>query len=999
MVEPLHYLFRTKPAKVNKGDLFVSLQFIIAITEHRNLGYVLAPYLVEKKDQNTFFSVVKKIHSHNLDDGDYSYSPTQKKLIGLMEKYSNENLLDRFGSRGGLSDFFKNIDLDTFTKQVVPYIEKQILKCLELLKTEPVPLYRKESKYSNLYEEDRVELCYRNTSAVFNFERLEHETRYYLTIRYHDQEIALQHRNVILLTNHPCRILYQGKLYFFDNLSGNKLMPFFEKNYVSIPRSVEDKYYRTFVLSAIRHHQVHAKGFDIVEGNPTKKAILALEEDQRGITHLMLKFRYNHRDFPYTDKDMQAVYLQKQNGNYIFHKFEREKSWEKKCLKLLSSMGLVKTATGLHPEGVSNTGDSRYFYALINWLNEHQQKLDEANIEREQHNLDRPYYTGGHMLDIEISDESDWFDIYAYVHFGDFRFPFVRLKKNILNGIREFQLPNGEIAILPEEWFARYRDIFTLSESEAEHLKLRKHHFPVLENNLKGINKKYLQKFEQLTQEQPEAPEVPPKLNAMLRAYQEEGFGWMYHLHQLHFGGCLADDMGLGKTIQTLALLVKTQRQINGYPTLFDKVDDDGKNRQFALNHQPASLIVLPTSLVHNWEDEILKFAPTLRYYKYIGARRRHKINMQDIIHQHDVILTTYGTVRNDREFLKQYNFYYIILDEGQYIKNSGSKTYRAINDMNASHRLVLTGTPIENSLSDLWSQINFLNKGLLGSLAWFKREFISPIERKNDEEAQKKLQQLIQPFILRRTKEQVARDLPPLSELVRYVDMTPEQKKAYEAEKSSIRNNILSNIEEIGLEKSTFVVLQGLIRLRQLANHPAMIEENHHMESGKFNEILRMLSILVAENHKILVFSSFVRQLKLLAKECEENDWTYSILTGQTRDRKTVIDDFQQNPDNNIFLISLKAGGVGLNLTSADYVFIIDPWWNPAAEMQAVNRAHRIGQDKNVFVYRFITEGTIEEKIQKLKEKKSTLAEKFINTNNPFRAVSKDELMQLFED
>lgn len=979
----------------------MSLQFIIAITEHRNLGYVLAPYLVEKKGQNTFYSVVKKIHCHNLDDGDYIYSPTEKKLVSLMEKYSNENLLERFGNRGGLNDFFKHIDLDTFTKQVVPYIEKQILKCLDLLKEDSIPLYRKESKYSNLYEEDRIELCYRDTSAVFNFERLEHETRYYLTIRYHDQEISLQHRNVILLTNHPCRLLYQGKLYFFDNLAGNKLLPFFEKNYVSIPRSVEDKYYRTFVLSTIRHHQVHAKGFDIVEGNPEKKAILSLEEDQRKNPRLMLKFRYNQRDFPYIDKEMQAVYLRKQNGNYTFYKFERDKSWEKDLLKSLRKMGLVKTSSGLHPEGISDVTSSEYFYSLINWLNNHQQELEEAGIELEQHNLDRKYYTGSHTLNIKISDESDWFDIYAYVNFGEFRFPFVRLKKNILNGVREFQLPNGEIAVLPEEWFARYRDIFTLSEADTEHLKLRKHHFPVLENNLNGVHKKYLKKFETLTQEQPEAPEVPQKLNALLRSYQEEGFGWMYHLHQHHFGGCLADDMGLGKTVQTLALLVKTQRKVNGYPTLFDQVEDDnnGKNRQFSKNHQPASLIVLPTSLVHNWEDEILKFAPTLRYYKYIGARRRHKINMQDLIHQHDVILTTYGTVRNDREFLKQYQFYYLILDEGQYIKNSGSKTYRAINDMNASHRLVLTGTPIENSLSDLWSQINFLNRGLLGSLAWFKREFISPIERKNDEEAQKKLQQLIQPFILRRTKEQVARDLPPLSELIRYVDMTPEQKKAYEAEKSSIRNNILSNIEEISLEKSAFVVLQGLIRLRQLANHPAMIEENQHIESEKFNEILRMLSILVAEKHKILIFSSFVRQLKLLAKEFETNGWNYSLLTGQTRDRKKVIDDFQNNPDNNIFLISLKAGGVGLNLTSADYVFIVDPWWNPAAEMQAVNRAHRIGQDKKVFVYRFITEGTIEEKIQKLKEKKSSLAEKFINSNNPFRSVSKDELMHLFED
>jgi SNF2 family DNA or RNA helicase len=284
-----------------------------------------------------------------------------------------------------------------------------------------------------------------------------------------------------------------------------------------------------------------------------------------------------------------------------------------------------------------------------------------------------------------------------------------------------------------------------------------------------------------------------------------------------------------------------------------------------------------------------------------------------------------------------------------------------------------------------------------LGSLPYFKREFITPIEKKEDEEQQKKLQKLIRPFILRRTKEEVEKDLPLLTEQIRYCEMTDEQHEIYESEKSAIRNAILKNIETNGIKKSALVVLQGLTKLRQLANHPSLVNNLTDTESGKFNEIFSCLKSLVAEKHKVLIFSSFVKHLELLQLKIESSNWKYSLLTGKTLNRQEVIGKFQDDPNNHIFLISLKAGGVGLNLTSADYVFIIDPWWNPAAENQAISRAHRIGQDKKVFVYRFITEGSIEEKIQTLKSRKSALAEKFISTNNPISSISEEEIMSLF--
>ena len=363
---------------------------------------------------------------------------------------------------------------------------------------------------------------------------------------------------------------------------------------------------------------------------------------------------------------------------------------------------------------------------------------------------------------------------------------------------------------------------------------------------------------------------------------------------------------------------------------------------------------------------------------------------------RYDVIITTYGTVRNDFGQLKDIFFRYLILDESQNIKNPDSKSYKAVCVLNSKHKLVLTGTPIENSLSDLWAQINFLNRDLLGSYSFFQKEFIVPIEKRNDEEKQRQLKNLISPFILRRTKEKVAKDLPDLTELIRTCEMTEDQKSLYETQKSVIRNSLLKNIEKQGIQKSSFLVLQGMTKLRQLSNHPALVGETD-CASGKFNEVLSNLEELMSENHKVLVFSSFVTHLKLFQNEFEKLGWQYCLLTGQTADREAVINEFQNNPEKKIFLISLKAGGVGLNLTSADYIFILDPWWNPASENQAISRAHRIGQEKKVFVYRFISEETIEEKIQKLKERKSALAEKFIQPGSPFQSVSADEILDLF--
>ena len=339
-----------------------------------------------------------------------------------------------------------------------------------------------------------------------------------------------------------------------------------------------------------------------------------------------------------------------------------------------------------------------------------------------------------------------------------------------------------------------------------------------------------------------------------------------------------------------------------------------------------------------------------------------------------------------------------MVLDESQYIKNPDSKIYRAVTGLNARYKLILTGTPIENSLNDLWAQLNFLNEGLLGNITFFRNEFVFPIERRGDEQQQEKLKTLIQPFILRRTKDQVANDLPLLTEQIINCEMTDEQGSYYESEKSRIRNAILDLVEENKIDNAGFIVLNGLNKLRQIANHPVLIDEDYIDKSGKFEEVTQFVNSLVLENHKVLIFSSFVKHLELFADYFQYQEWDYSMLTGKTQNREKVISEFQDNPDNRLFLISLKAGGVGLNLTAADYVVILDPWWNPATENQAISRAHRIGQDKKVFVYRFITRNTLEHKIQVLKKKKTALADVFINTNNPFKNIPFETVINLFE-
>ena len=976
--------------------------FVVTLSKHRNFGNLLVPYFAEQRFGEPFLRLLGRVKQHDLTENSAQFTSEEIKIIKLTERYSDEELTRKFAPDKPTSEFLLLIKKEDIRQKVISYIEASIAEVLDVLKSSCAPVYQKREKYTNLYSEDLIALCYQDTGAVFNFHRYEEETRYFLTLRNGEEHFTLLKKNVEILVNEPCRIYYQNRIYFFDNISASKLLPFREKEYISIPRKMEDRYYETFILNAIKSQEVRCSGFEIRKINPQKGAILSLEKDLNDFPVFVLYFMYDGLRLHLKEGEDRVVVLKKADDQYVFEAYARDLIWEREKQNILQDLGLNGALEGLRLDSLSPKAPGEALYQAIEWLSDHTNDLTKSGFVLSQSGLTNPYYLGKYDLQIVVEDKIDWFDLEMTVRIGEWSIPFIRFKRLIYNKIREYKLPDGEIFVLPEAWFAQFTEILALAKTESNKIILKPFHYMLLDGNIASGHPTLEDKIRLFSSKKISTLEIPENLQAQLRNYQHEGYNWLHHLWENRMNGCLADDMGLGKTLQTLVLLLKLKRKAK--KDFFPVSDSAGQlsifadKRPVSVEHQPASLIVLPVSLIHNWENEIRKFAPSLKVFTYSGVKRREKIDIATAIRQCDVILTTYGTVRNDVDVLAKHTFFYLVLDESQNIKNSESKSYQALMSLHSGHRLTLTGTPIENSLSDLWSQMNFLNPGQLGSLKFFRENYIMPIERDQDPLAVASLHRLIEPFILRRTKEQVAADLPPVMEELLTIEMTTGQSDLYEAEKSSVRNWLLHNMDDLEPRNTTFVVLQALTRLRQIAIHPRLVDPASTLESGKFNEVLSMLEVLVAEKHKILVFSTFVKHINLLDEACRQHGWGFCRLTGQTTDRKSVIEEFQSDKGKNIFLISLKAGGVGLNLTAADYIFIVDPWWNPAAEMQAVSRAHRIGQDKKVFVYRFISEKSIEEKIQVLQEKKAALANQFINKNDPFGIFGKDELIQLFE-
>ncbi|WP_342118406.1 DEAD/DEAH box helicase [Pseudoduganella sp. OTU4001] len=469
---------------------------------------------------------------------------------------------------------------------------------------------------------------------------------------------------------------------------------------------------------------------------------------------------------------------------------------------------------------------------------------------------------------------------------------------------------------------------------------------------------------------------TPAGLRATLRDYQTDGLSWMQFLREYNFGGILADDMGLGKTVQTLAhILVEKEAGRLDHP----------------------ALVIAPTSLMNNWQDEAARFAPDL---KVLLLQGKDRAELFDEIPKSDLVLTTYALLPRDEEKLREHDFHLVILDESHYIKNTRSKAAQSAGLLRARHRLCLSGTPLENHLGELWSQFHFLLPGLLGDEKTFNSNFRHPIERQDDPQRRMLLNRRIKPFLVRRTKDSVAKELPPKTEMVRKVELSGPQRDLYETVRLAMDQKVREEIDRKGVARSQIVILEALLKLRQVCCDPRLVKSTKKAAatgSAKLIDLMQMVEDLLEEKRKILVFSQFTSMLELIEEELEARDIPYAILTGETRDRGAQVAAFQQGAVP-IFLISLKAGGVGLNLTAADTVIHYDPWWNPAAENQATDRAWRIGQDKPVFVYKLIAKGTLEEKIQLLQQKKSDLAQSVLAEGESQKmALTQEDLQQIF--
>lgn len=961
-------------------------KIVFPLFYHNFLGYLFESYVVQLDPDGGFSLLYQNISTLNYKEFAHGLDATDIELIHLTDGMQQEAIFQQYCKKKQTANefFLKLYDPGNTSKgdaelkvQINDYVQRRMAKALPMMVGKNVFEMRNDGHPAG----NPLKVLPKQTEVLFQFEKTTLGTIYSANFTYEGKPLKYGLTGGIPLCQEPPFILKHGKIYWFEKeLEAAKLKPFLSKETVTIPQKMEEEYYKKFVLSLVAQHKVVAKGFSIneysVEPFPklyfreelTSRTLSLLPEakqedtsvaDQDNEDRLIfeLKFSYSGKDFTSDSHLKTNVFLEHKDGNFKFDKIVRDIAFEKKVAEFLRRNGLeLKHGKKAMPKGEA-----------MEWINNFQTLENPYGLILVQPETGgKKFFLGKPSFDLKIKEGIDWFDIQSIIRFGEFEIPFLKLRKYILKKQREFTLPNGEIAVIPDEWFTQFGDLLAFAnatDEEHEHLTLAKHHIALVDElgrgNLAQVSLD--QKLEGLRDFQKIEPtELPQAFLGELRPYQKAGYDWMMFLNQYKFGGCLADDMGLGKTVQTLALL---QKQVELYP---------GR----------TSLLILPTSLVYNWEREAAKFTPNMKVFNYTGPYRDKDISK---FRDYDLVITSYGTTRSDIELLEKFYFHYVILDESQAIKNPSSIIARAVLQLKAAHRLILTGTPMENSTLDLWSQMNFANPGLLGIQAYFKNEYLNPIEKHGDDKRLHRLHSQIKPFILRRNKSQVATELPEKVENVQYCTMSEEQEKLYEETKSYYRNQIMDLVEKDGINRTKIFMLKGLTYLRQLANHPAMVQPDYLGNSGKLDDVLFKLEDIVSEGHKVLIFSSFVRHLTILRNALDRLQLRYAYLDGGTKDREAEVQKFQTQEEVKIFLISLKAGGTGLNLTAASYVFMLDPWWNPAVEAQAIDRAHRIGQDKTVFIYRFISRGTVEEKIMAMQQRKRELASELITTEESF--------------
>ena len=805
-------------------------------------------------------------------------------------------------------------------------------------------------------------------TPVMNFTRHDQGITYTLHLRIggelHDNPCQ---EGLNVLTWQPCAFTLGRKILFLGKaFSGKLLAPFTKKGAVDIPKRVENDYFRRFIFKQMATAEINAEGFLIEDINLPPQPVLTIETAINSTWMLLLRFRYGDVDYQPGGHGHGRVRLCDDDGAIRFYRQRRDHEREEQFLLLLATTGRQLQSSGYLPFDTASE--------LTAWLQQHALWLRQQGFSVVQP-AENPFYID--PLRVEQSEQwhGDWLQTSVTIVLDDgrLRIPFNNLRDTILRGEQEYLLPSGQRLVIPQEWLQRYGELLLTSRPRGNAL---------VRHRSQVVRAWTVTAGGPASANPAEAIGLPQKLNATLRPYQATGYQWLWRNFEGLTGCCLADEMGLGKTLQTIALLLKYKETARAASSraaaglLFSEVEMQGSDTTgIGTMEYLTSLVVAPASVVHNWRNELRRFAPNLLVCTYTGDTGKREEKRRALM-RWDVVITTYRTLANDIAHLSARRFGIIVFDESQAFKTAASQIHQAVARLQALHRVALSGTPVENNLGELWSLMNVLNPDLLGDARSFNRSFVQPLSQPVMQHKQADvLKQLIAPYFLKRTKEEVLNDLPERQDEVVVCPMTDEQTSLYAKELSKARNEWMDG--RTPESQRRMGLMAAIQRLRHIANG-----------EGKMNVVMAQLENLRATGHKTLIFSEYVGMLDQVAKELDLRRWPYALLTGKTTNREQVIAHFQNTPHCQFFLISLKAGGVGLNLTAADYVFLLDPWWNLSAEEQAIARSHRIGQHRPVFVYRFVSENTLEEQILQLQDRKQAL----IDSVMPFIGLGREQ-------
>jgi SNF2 family DNA or RNA helicase len=941
-------------------------------------GFLLDAITGESNEQQTaYIGKVEKLELAKFVNTEKFNEPDRQLVFSLRKTQETE--VNKYLNRNSpFSGMWENIihtegeDLPDDTKAlIIEYLHPRYRKLFSELSENPFIFFlngHKPFKTSNLQS---VNLSPNPVSPSFKVSVNKNNIEIRAYTRITGQSIDLTQNKC----NSQVILFLNNCLYLWDKPEDIAVLSKFNEGRLTISKSEWPEQLRNFVIPLQKEYQVDFDNElirEIKSGDPERKILLQEKGD-----YLLFQPVFSYKGFETTSigKD-QLVVPDGDKVLLIQRNKEKEAAFITQLQSLHSQFIQPQGSSGLALRG-SDVLKNNWFFLFMDAMQEMKVTVQGFDaLKNFRFNTSRP------QTKIHISSSTDWFDARVDIIFGDQKVTIADVKKALANKQQFVPLNDGTLGVLPDEWVKRYALLFRVGEGKSNELRLSRYHLSVIDELYENRNEEELiihleKKYEQLKEfKKIKEIDPPAHLTHILRPYQIHGFHWLNYLHEVNWGGILADDMGLGKTIQALSFL-HYYKQHYGHL---------------------RALVVCPTTLIFNWENEIKKFAPGLTYRIHHGGER---LRNKEALNDFEVIITTYGTLRSDIKLLMDMPLDYVVLDESQAIKNPASKVTKAACLLRAKHRLCMSGTPLQNNTFDIFAQMNFLNPGMLGSIEFFRQEFAIPIDKFGEPDRKDHLRKLLFPFILRRTKEQVAKDLPEKTETILFCEMEEEQRKVYDAYRNDYRDKILGTIETQGIQKSQLTILQGLMKLRQICDSPAILNETDRYpnHSIKLDELAREISENIG-NHKALIFSQFLGMLALIREKLIELEIPYAYFDGSTTaiDREKAIREFQDNDSCRVFLISLKAGGVGLNLTAADYVYIVDPWWNPAVEQQAIDRTHRIGQTKNIFAYRMICKDSIEDKILQLQDRKRLLAKDLIADDDGFvKSLSREDVEYLF--